>query len=137
MIKPASAGFLFFARTTSQNDVIKSRHTNKHVISMNTQVRIAAALERIANALEARQCRPARPAREPYQPRSYSLPGGMDAKLMAAKPSLSGRDLTMDDLLSACGLKDATFGQRQAMGAVARRCGFVQVRTAGQRFYRC
>lgn len=99
---------------------------------MNTQDRIAAALERIADALDKRN----QPVALNKFITTLDAPGDeIQERLKAALPELQGRQLTMDEILSACGIKQATKGQRLAMGFAVARCGFRQRRTASQRFY--
>lgn len=101
---------------------------------MNTQDRIADALERIASALESRNQR--RQHARKNETSVFDMPmDEMEFRVRNIAPTFNGRNVTMDEIMSACDFKNATRGQRQIMGLVLERCGFKQKRTAQQRYY--
>jgi hypothetical protein len=104
---------------------------------MDTKERIADALERIASALEKQAARrPRGPA-----PGIEHINAGLEnvdiieERLREKLPSISGKRLTMDELLAACGIEHATHGQRRHMSHIAAKCGFRQRRTNTARLY--
>jgi hypothetical protein len=98
---------------------------------MDTQERIAAALERIADALEHKN-----QSRINHQESRKAEPpfNQLEARLLEVLPSLRGRYLTMPEILAACGVKPGGEEYR-SMGFILARHGFRQRRTARARYY--
>lgn len=101
---------------------------------MDINERIAAALERIANALETKNDRRKRAKPFPVIPHPSQYAGLEDA-LRSNLALLPPTPLTMDELLRICGVEGRTKGHRIAMATAARICGFKQSRTSKHRFY--
>jgi hypothetical protein len=102
---------------------------------MNIDERIAAALERIADALEAKR----RKEVSASEARRFDYMDESSAEIYLSIrdsiPRMSGRKLTLEEIISICGIKYTGRGQRQAMGRFLTELGFQKRRTAQQRYY--
>lgn len=90
--------------------------------------RIAKALERIADALERIQP-PKPPKRTPRHAGEYE-------RRLRAITFPEDHEVTMDEIVAALGMPDASPGVRQSIGWALNRMGVQQRATASKRFYR-